>query len=913
MSDGFVNLHLHTNKSLLDGMIKVEDLMKKTLEFNQNAVAITDHGNMYAVVDAYKEAKKQGQKFITGVELYTVENHTIKGKSEGESEATAKRNHFIMLAKNKSGYQKMCRIVSKGYTDGFYYRPRVDKGIFEEFLDDKEDDLIASSACFFAGTKVLTDKGTKNIEDVVSGDKVLTHRGVYKEVEQPTCRDYNKMLCRIRTSSGLTINCTSDHKFLYLSQYDFFSSKQIGRYYKENITSKMNRSQYSKLKSLSVVCNEKWKQALWFKLKDFILTPIDETIIDVSELNIDGNAFELTDEFIEFIGFCCSHIKTVNENNIQIGVLAKEEKDYLKDSIQRYFNFKADIVDDNIVVFSNDLVYKFFSTYINVFPSFVKTLPYKKQMKFIRGYLKWNFDEQYPFDNKGYIIFDVKEEHWCNIMQILYRNYITFNVTEYDEFYRLTIANSLVSRLSDFLNNRTDEYERFSLDNPLSSVPVEINGVFYIKHRITNLYRHVRDEMRKVYCLKVKDIHSFTANGVAVHNCLAGEIPQYIMKGDIESAEKVAKYYQELFHGNFYLEIQPMESYQQYIVNKAIIEMSKNLQLPIIATTDAHYLNYEDKETHDVLLCLQSSSLISDPNRWYFPGNSYYVMNREEITDYFKRKYQYKLIKKRNTKKNASSEFRFEYVHNYDGDKFTNPDKTIKDFVEIVEEGEFDYSDLDQNIIAQAIAETENVAQKCNFEIELGNHYLPKINIPTDNEHFNKWRNKLSKENKINEDYLRYLCIKGLKKLGLTTKEYRDRLEYELGIINSMDFPDYFLIYYDIAKFCADENIPIGPGRGCFTPTSIVNTQDGDKYISDVQIGDVVCSEDEQSHEVVNVMSYDADENVVSFNVEDKTIDGATLDHKIYAIKKADYDKGVRNPQWYPAFELDVGDYIAEV
>lgn len=222
MSDGFVNLHLHTNKSLLDGMIKVEDLMKKTLEFNQNAVAITDHGNMYAVVDAYKEAKKQGQKFITGVELYTVENHTIKGKSEGESEATAKRNHFIMLAKNKSGYQKMCRIVSKGYTDGFYYRPRVDKGIFEEFLDDKEDDLIASSACFFAGTKVLTDKGTKNIEDVVSGDKVLTHRGVYKEVEQPTCRDYNKMLCRIRTSSGLTINCTSDHKFLYLSQYDFF-------------------------------------------------------------------------------------------------------------------------------------------------------------------------------------------------------------------------------------------------------------------------------------------------------------------------------------------------------------------------------------------------------------------------------------------------------------------------------------------------------------------------------------------------------------------------------------------------------------------------------------------------------------------------------------------------------------------
>ena len=149
MSDGFVNLHVHSEYSLLDGMIKVDDLVKKTLEFNQIASVITDHGNAYTIPDHFKEAKKQGQHAIAGVELYTVKDHTLKGKDEGETENGAKRNHFLLLAKNKTGYQKMCRILSKGYTEGFYYRPRVDNGIMEEYLDPdgKESDVIGSSAC----------------------------------------------------------------------------------------------------------------------------------------------------------------------------------------------------------------------------------------------------------------------------------------------------------------------------------------------------------------------------------------------------------------------------------------------------------------------------------------------------------------------------------------------------------------------------------------------------------------------------------------------------------------------------------------------------------------------------------------------------------------------------------------------
>ena len=83
---------------------------------------------------------------------------------------------------------------------------------------------------------------------------------------------------------------------------------------------------------------------------------------------------------------------------------------------------------------------------------------------------------------------------------------------------------------------------------------------------------------------------------------------------------------------------------------------------------------------------------------------------------------------------------------------------------------------------------------------------------------------------------MKYLCITGLKEKGLTSKKYRDRLQYELNIINGMDFPDYFLIYYDIAKFCHDNNIPFGPGRGCFVPNELVKTDNTTKNIQDVQI-----------------------------------------------------------------------------
>jgi len=929
MSDGFVNLHLHTDKSLLDGMIKVDALFKKTLDFNQKAVAITDHGNMYQVVDATLEAKKTGQKYIIGTELYVVNDHTIKGKSEGESEYSNNRKHFLMLAKNKTGYQKMCRIVSKGYTDGFYYRPRVDNGIFEKFLDDKEDDLITSSACFVKGTKVFTYDGIKNIEDIQKGDTVLTHKGIYKEVETPTQRKYKGNVCIIKSTMSV-IECTEDHKFLTVSERELFDvTNGVNRFYTEHNTAK---NPLRDVRNYSVKANGKWKKAKHLKKTDFLLTPIDEYVQNITEIELKlyeytpngyiekHQKLQVTDDLLYFLGlvYSCGKFTTKEKPyGLTMYVNLYKDKDFICNFIKNTFGVSPEVneLEDTFRVHSSCAkLNSLFGSFGNGIPEFIKHMPFDKQMIFFKGFFASSESSGFNSFKKSVCFTTDNEYIFYDVQRILHRNYINFEAKAYETFFgNMTYVLCVLDTSDMLLNYIVYDKELKTVYNnmPIKHIPIEIDGVLYMKHRIFAVY--TKEVETTVYCMNVKDDHSFIANGVAVHNCLAGEIPQYIMQGNVEKARDVAKYYEKLFHGNFYLEIQPMESYEQYIVNKELIAMSKELSIPMIATTDAHYLNYEDKETHDVLLCLQSSSLVSDPNRWKFPGNSYYVMSKDEIIDYFTRSYSYKLIKKKNMKKNAITEFRYEYVHDYDGIKFTNPEKTITDFVSIEAEGSFSYADLDQNAIANAIAETETVADKCNYNIELGNHYLPKINIPVENENFKKWREKLKNKQKDNEDYLKYLCIKGLIKLGLTDKVYRERLQYELGIINSMEFPDYFLIYEDIANFCHKENIPLGPGRGCFMQDSVVTTENEKKPIQAVSIGDEVYCHDELLHKVVATHEYDIEEEIVSFEVGDKKIKGTTLDHEIYAIKKKDYDLGIREPKWYHAKDLAEGDFICEL
>ncbi|HWP44458.1 MAG TPA: PHP domain-containing protein, partial [Blastocatellia bacterium] len=120
----FVHLHLHTDFSLLDGAIQIKPLAQRAQEIGARAVAVTDHGNMYGAISFYNQMKGSGIKPIIGMEAYIA-----KGKHTDRGEATGERgtNHIILLARNLQGYRNLVKLSSLAFTEGYYYKPRIDK------------------------------------------------------------------------------------------------------------------------------------------------------------------------------------------------------------------------------------------------------------------------------------------------------------------------------------------------------------------------------------------------------------------------------------------------------------------------------------------------------------------------------------------------------------------------------------------------------------------------------------------------------------------------------------------------------------------------------------------------------------------------------------------------------------------
>lgn len=139
MNKSFVHLHAHTEYSMLDGAAKIKDYLKKVSELNQPAAAITDHGNLYGALEFYNEAIKIGVKPIIGYEAYV----TPTSRFERPERDKNKRYHLTLLAENNEGYQNLVELVSKAYLEGYYYKPRIDYELLEEYSNG----LIALSGC----------------------------------------------------------------------------------------------------------------------------------------------------------------------------------------------------------------------------------------------------------------------------------------------------------------------------------------------------------------------------------------------------------------------------------------------------------------------------------------------------------------------------------------------------------------------------------------------------------------------------------------------------------------------------------------------------------------------------------------------------------------------------------------------
>lgn len=227
---------------------------------------------------------------------------------------------------------------------------------------------------------------------------------------------------------------------------------------------------------------------------------------------------------------------------------------------------------------------------------------------------------------------------------------------------------------------------------------------------------------------------------IALSACIAGELPRFILKGMMTDARACAQKYLDCFgEGNYFLELQDHGLAEQKTVNSALLTLSQEMHIPLVATNDVHYTYAEDAEPHELLLCIQTGKTMKDENRLVYEGGQFYVKSEEEMR------------------------ILFPYAQ-------------------------------------EAIENTQKIADRCNVEIEFGVTKLPHFEVP---EGYDSW------------SYLNKLCDDGLReRYPDNFEELRERLDYELSVINKMGYVDYFLIVWDFINYAKENGIMVGPGRG---------------------------------------------------------------------------------------------------
>ena len=213
----FVHLHVHSEYSLLDGAGRIGDLVRRAKETGMSAVALTDHGNMYGAVEFYKQARKYGIKPIIGCEVY-IAPRSRYDKAAGEGDAYY---HLVLLAETQAGYSQLVELVSRAYTEGFYYKPRIDK----ELLREHHEGLIGLSACIAGEIPALILKGdlagaeaaAREYADIFGPDRFFIE---IQDHGMPEQQESNPKLAELARKLGIGLVATNDIHYIDRSDAD---------------------------------------------------------------------------------------------------------------------------------------------------------------------------------------------------------------------------------------------------------------------------------------------------------------------------------------------------------------------------------------------------------------------------------------------------------------------------------------------------------------------------------------------------------------------------------------------------------------------------------------------------------------------------------------------------------------------
>jgi DNA polymerase-3 subunit alpha len=251
-------------------------------------------------------------------------------------------------------------------------------------------------------------------------------------------------------------------------------------------------------------------------------------------------------------------------------------------------------------------------------------------------------------------------------------------------------------------------------------------------------------------CINKELLEKHHEDLIVTSGCLGGEVPQNILQGKFKEVREIVKWYKKIFGEDYYLEIQDHGYQEDRIVNVEIVKIARELDVKIVATNDSHFISCNDVEAHDALICINTQKLITEEKRMRYSGTEY-LKSAEEMKQLFR-------------------------------------------------------DHLPDDVIAEAIANTVEVANKVTADYDiLGEPRIPDFPVPSGHNA---------------ETYVEEISWQGLlDRLNLKTRAevppvYKERLEYELKMIERMGFSTYFLVVWDYIKFARDSKIPVGPGRG---------------------------------------------------------------------------------------------------
>ena len=209
----FRHLHVHTEYSLLDGSSKIKELVARVKELGMDSVAITDHGVMYGVIDFYKACRAAGIKPVIGCEVYVAPGSRFD-RETGRSDE--RYNHLVLLAENNKGYENLMKIVSKGFLEGFYYKPRVDYEILREY----HEGIIALSACLAGAVASRLRKGfyEEALKEALTLNEIFGDNNFFLEMQDhgiPEQADVNQGIMKLHNETGIPMVVTNDSHYIY--------------------------------------------------------------------------------------------------------------------------------------------------------------------------------------------------------------------------------------------------------------------------------------------------------------------------------------------------------------------------------------------------------------------------------------------------------------------------------------------------------------------------------------------------------------------------------------------------------------------------------------------------------------------------------------------------------------------------